>query len=81
MLSTEGLFRNLSGLAKALAERPAEGTEAELAGAMEAVDHINLVAWRYFVQRLPYEGHTVMQKVRHSAPRCYYCALACTRVG
>ncbi|CAN0053345.1 unnamed protein product [Hapterophycus canaliculatus] len=62
VMATQDATRNLAGLAKALLHRPLEDGEGELAGALSAVDHINRLAWRYFVQKLPYEGESVMQE-------------------
>ncbi|CAM9608647.1 unnamed protein product [Ascophyllum nodosum] len=62
--SVEGMPRTLGGLVEALVRRDSEGHgEQELEGALAAVDKMNLLAWRYFVQHRPYEGQTVMQKM------------------
>lgn len=63
VMATQDVTKNLEGLVKALVHRPLEEGENELAGALSAVDHINRLAWRYFVQMLPYEGESVMQEV------------------
>ena len=66
---TLGLTKNLDGLARALANQPLaeEGQEEEekeeFKGALMAVDHINRVAWHYFVHNWPYDGETVMLEV------------------
>lgn len=54
---------NLGGLAMALLNRPRAEGESELEGALLAVDHVNRLAWRYFVENLPYQGQSVMQQV------------------
>lgn len=41
---------------------PGEG-EGELGGAMLAVDHVNRLAWRYFLRNQPFDGELVMQQV------------------
>lgn len=58
--ATAGMTKNLDGLAGALASQPAEEGQEELAGALSAVDHINRVAWHYFVHDWPFEGEEVM---------------------
>lgn len=45
-------------------ESESEGeSESELEGALLAVEHVNRLAWRYFVQNVPYQGESVMQEV------------------
>lgn len=61
--ATQDAITNLDGLAKALGRRSPKDGEGELEGALLAVDHINRLAWRYFVQNLPFEGHSVMGEV------------------
>eukprot|EP00903_Cladosiphon_okamuranus_P011928 g11204.t1 len=62
-MAPEDVVENLFGLVTALLfPRPAEG-ESGLEGALVAVDHVNRLAWRYFVQSLPYQGESVMQEV------------------
>lgn len=48
----------------ALLQRPRGEDESELEGALLAIDHVNRLAWRYFVQNLPYPGESVMQEVK-----------------
>lgn len=62
-MATQDAIKNLDGLAKALVHRPPMEGEGELEGALLAVDHINRLTWRYFVESLPYEGESVMQEV------------------
>ncbi|CAM9195232.1 unnamed protein product [Ectocarpus sp. 4 AP-2014] len=64
--STQDVTKTLNGLAKSLLHRPPEEGESELGGAMLAVDHINRLAWRYFVQKLPHQGESVMTEVLQS---------------
>lgn len=61
--ATQDAITNLDGLAKALGCRSPKDGEGELEGALLAVDHINRLAWRYFVQNLPFEGQSVMAEV------------------
>lgn len=56
-------MKNLEGLAKALGHRSFQEGGSDLDGALLAVDHINRLAWRYFVQNLPFEGQSVMHGV------------------
>lgn len=64
MTSTQDVTKTLDGLTKSLVQRPPQEGESELGGALLAVDHINRLAWRYFVQKLPYQGESVMKEVR-----------------
>ncbi|CBJ27925.1 Pc13g00620 [Ectocarpus siliculosus] len=61
--STQDVTKTLDGLAKSLIRRPPEGGESELGGALLAVDHINPLAGRYFVQKLPHQGESVLQSL------------------
>lgn len=62
--ATDGVSRTLSGLVDALVrQRPKEG-EDKLRGALAAVDQINRLVWRYFVQQSAFEGQAVMEEVR-----------------
>ncbi|CAM9789777.1 unnamed protein product, partial [Ectocarpus sp. 12 AP-2014] len=61
--STQDVTKTLDGLAKSLLHRLPEEDESELGGALLAVDHINRLAWRYFVQKLPHQGESVMTEV------------------
>lgn len=63
VVATDAATRNLEGLVKAFLDLPVEEGQNELAGALSAVDHVNRLAWRYFVQKFPYEGESVMQEV------------------
>lgn len=38
-------------------------SENDLQGAISAVDNINRLAWRYFVDQLPFEGKDILQQV------------------
>lgn len=61
---TTNAVRNLKGLLEALMHRaPKEEGEGDLERALLLVDHINRLAWRYFVQRLPHDGYRVMEEV------------------
>lgn len=74
--ATQNAVENLTGLIAALVlPRPAEGEgESGLEGALLAVEHVNRLAWRYFVQNLPYQGDSVMQKVYLcTANKCCAC--------
>lgn len=62
-MKTRDATKNLEGLVTALLQRPRVEGESELDGALLAVDHVNRLAWRYFVQDLPLQGESVMQKV------------------
>ncbi|CAM9368018.1 unnamed protein product [Ectocarpus fasciculatus] len=64
--STQDVTKTLDGLAKSLVHRLPEEGEGELGGALLAVDHINRLAWRYFLQKLPYQGESVMKEVLQS---------------
>lgn len=48
---------------EALSKSPSDADGAELDGALDAIDVINRLAWRYFVEHKPAEGHSVLQKV------------------
>ncbi|CAM9403586.1 unnamed protein product [Pylaiella littoralis] len=64
--ATQDAVKNLEGLAKALGHRSFQEGGSDLDGALLAVDHINRLAWRYFVQNLPFEGQSVMHGVLES---------------
>lgn len=63
--TTENVSRNIAGLAEALLlQPPKEGEgEGELGGALVAVNHINLLGWRYFVQHQAWQGRDILQQV------------------
>eukprot|EP00752_Nemacystus_decipiens_P006837 g6139.t1 len=62
-MATQDAVENLTGLLTAILLPPVEEGEGELEGALLAVDHVNRLAWRYFVQDLPHQGESVMQEV------------------
>lgn len=62
-MATEDAVENLFGLVTALLFARTSDGESGLEGALVAVDHVNLLAWRYFVQSLPHQGESVMQEV------------------
>lgn len=62
-MATQDAVKNLTGLLTAILSSRVKDGEGGLEGALLAVDHVNRLAWRYFVQNLPYPGETVMQEV------------------
>lgn len=73
-MATKGAVENLTGLVAAILFPPQKEDEGELEGALLAVDHVNRLAWRYFVQNLPSQGESVMQEVKlcsHNILQCW----------
>lgn len=81
-LATEGVASNLASLVAALVgQHPSAESQHEFHGALRAVERINLLAWRYFVEQSPYEGQEVMQEVQRARLWRWFVLSAVTRGG